>query len=185
MEPVQQKKAQSGRDNMEADTRGLAAQHPLPDRAVLRAALTGKTGLPGASSKAERAWPAQGSSWQWGDQNHWGWAAQPWSSSGPSSLKENNQRRKFSPPQYIPPAAHNIYMLHSFLCQQWDVFGNPGQQSQQPVTHHICWQQDNLGDLPADNTSSTQTLTSHIHAPAATPEFESLQPGSLQPAIPK
>lgn len=40
-----------------------AAQHPLPDRPVLlRAALTGKTGLPGASSMTQGARPAQRSS---------------------------------------------------------------------------------------------------------------------------
>lgn len=103
MEPVQQSKTQPGRNSVETETRGLAAQHPLADRPVPRAALTGKTGLPGASSKAEGARPAQRSSWQWGDHNHRGWAAQPsWNSSGPSSPKRNSQREKIFLPISFP-----------------------------------------------------------------------------------
>lgn len=168
---------------MEADSRGLAAQHPFPDSPVLRAALTGKTGLPGASSEAEGVWPAQGSSWvivTTGIGQH-----SPGTAQAPVASREIIKDESFSP-QYLPPAAHKFYMLHSLPCQQWDVSGNPEQQSQQSVTHHICWQQDNLGDLPADSTSSTQTLAPHTHAPGDILEVGSptaRQPPACNPQV--
>lgn len=97
----------------------------------------------------------------------------------PAAPREIIKEEGLFPPQYLPPAAHNICVPRSLPCQQQNVFDNPGQQSQQPVAHHICQQQDNLGALPADHASSTQTLAPHTPAPAAVLELGS--PVARQP----
>lgn len=181
MEPIQQSKAQPGRDSVEEETRSLAAQHPLPDRPVPRAALTGKTGLPGASSKAEGAWPAQRSSWQWGNHNHGGWPAQPnWNSSGPSSLKGNHQHS----PQYLPSAAHNIYVPHSHANSKVLLITLGSNHSTQSHTtfanSRITWGTCQL-TMPAVHKLWLLTLMLQ----QLSLSLGLLWPGSLQPATPR
>lgn len=95
-------------------------------------------------------------------------------------------KEESSTPQYLPPAAHTIYVQHSFLCQQWDVFGNNPGSNHRNQSHttfadsRIIWGACQL-TIPA--VHRLWLLTLMFQQPSLS--LGRLQPDSLQAAIPR